>query len=128
MEPVKLETLPASTGLRIQVSGVPPTGAKSRVETHIKLCLALVDGNGRKLSHWRYLALPQHLLPRDRQRMAGQQRSPQPACAPAEVLTLEAAVVCASAPSVAIEMCNSCVAREVRRALGSAHQARDYRR
>ena len=61
--------LPA-TGLNLRILGIPLTGAKSRVETHIKLCLQLVDDNERRVARWQSLRLPQRLLARDRSRAA----------------------------------------------------------
>ena len=156
--------LPA-TGLNLRILGIPLTGAKSRVETHIKLCLQLVDDNERRVARWQSLRLPQRLLARDRSRAAHALRhsagtwpapcmppsadqapaltatetarkggdAPPPHPAPprpsgsdmmqlpdATALSLDASVVCASAPDVPVDMCASCVRREVRkRAMGA---------
>ena len=151
--------------------GIPATGAKSRVETHIKLTIQLVDGRvrcsgghggparvptgllttvamddaarsqGQKVRGYEYLRLPEYALISNRPRLLGSRNGKLRASTPlssarplltrrcartlglgagttappaeANVLSLQAEVVCASAPGFPISVCNNCVTREV---------------
>ena len=68
--------------LQVKILGIPPSGAKSRVETQIKLCLQLltplasagygptfgllISFKGEKVTTWKYLRIPDELLPSDK--------------------------------------------------------------
>lgn len=56
--------------MQIRVLGIPTTGAKSRVETQIKLCVQLLSATGDKVSKWDHLVLPEHLVQKDRVKSA----------------------------------------------------------
>ncbi|KAI8374610.1 uncharacterized protein BYT42DRAFT_413220 [Radiomyces spectabilis] len=105
--------------LQIRVLGVPNTGAKSRVETQIKLCIQLLTAKGTKVSCWSYLKLPEELLAKSRLRKNQQQQRVLDGSVASmisdesKVLSLEARVVCASDPDKTIRMCAGCVRREV---------------
>ncbi|KAI7864623.1 hypothetical protein BDF14DRAFT_1884209 [Spinellus fusiger] len=106
---------------QIRVLGLPLTGAKSRVETQIKLCLQLVNPSGDRSSHWPTLYLPEHLVAKEKLK----RKLPKPTEDPlgardkgmveADALFLEAAVVCDSHADKEIIMCASCVHRERKR-------------
>lgn len=111
--------------------GLPHTGAKSRVETQIKICLQLVDTAGELATSWSHIKLPEHLVAKDKLKRknqaanGGQQQQKYQAQAEDksssltsvtdhnQVLILEAAVVCDGQPDNEIIMCTSCVHREV---------------
>ncbi|KAI8070376.1 hypothetical protein BC940DRAFT_253898 [Gongronella butleri] len=103
----------------VRVLGLPSTGAKSRVETQIKICLQLTNGAGDLAMNWSHLMLPEHMVARDKLKRKAQ-KSDHPsddklALNDADVLKLEAAVVCDSHPDNEIIMCTSCVHRERKR-------------
>ncbi|KAL1917897.1 uncharacterized protein VTP21DRAFT_3731 [Calcarisporiella thermophila] len=110
--------------LRIRFLGIPEQGAKSRVETQIKLTLQLARacGNSMKAWPWTHVRLPERMMARKkhaarhmtRQRLAGQKQS----CYVEEknILRLEAALLCACDPYRVVLACRSCVYRERRRA------------
>ncbi|KAG2179600.1 hypothetical protein INT44_006448 [Umbelopsis vinacea] len=120
-----------SKKLQIRVLGVPETGAKSRVETQIKLCMQLVTDKGEKVPLWSHLKLPEHMVARDKLK-----RSALMAAATGEgngkiaitamdgsilslnsskLLHLDARVICASDPSKKVITCFGCIQRERRR-------------
>ncbi|CEP14241.1 hypothetical protein [Parasitella parasitica] len=116
-----------SNHLEIRILGVPSTGAKSRVETQIKLCIQLMTANDRKVQDWAFIRLGENMLARSRlrknqqQQQQQQQRSLDGSVATmvsdeSKVLRLEAQVVCSSNTAQPIRMCAGCVRREKKRA------------
>lgn len=99
----------------IRVLGLPHTGAKSRVETQIKICLQLVDTAGELATNWSHIKLPEHLVAKDKLKRKNQKygADEKASLTDNQVLTLEAAVVCDGQPDNEIIMCTSCVHREV---------------
>ncbi|KAI9247643.1 hypothetical protein BY458DRAFT_560347 [Sporodiniella umbellata] len=111
-------------GMQIRVLGVPQTGAKSRVETQIKLCIQLVTDSGDKAQRWSHLKLPEHMVSKEklkRQTMLstlGNSTIPgteNPDIQPQNVLYLSARVICASDPSRKVATCSGCIQRERKR-------------
>lgn len=103
--------------LQIDILGVPNTGAKSRVETQIKLCIQLMTGNDKKVTDWSHIRIGENMLARSRLRK-NQQKSLDGSVATmvsdeSSILQLEAKVVCASNTDHPIRMCVGCVRREV---------------
>ncbi|GAN11407.1 conserved hypothetical protein [Mucor ambiguus] len=116
-------TQSSNNRLQIRILGVPNTGAKSRVETQIKLCIQLMTGNEKKVQDWSYIRLSDSMLARSRLRknQQQQQKSMDGSVATmvsdeSKVLRLEAQVVCASSTDQPIRMCVGCVRRERKRA------------
>ncbi|KAF7722324.1 SPT3 Dosage dependent suppressor of Ty-induced promoter mutations-like protein [Apophysomyces ossiformis] len=117
-------------GMQIRVLGVPQTGAKSRVETQIKLCIQLVTGDGDKAQWWSHLKLPEHMVAKDKLKrqimlstspngskiasIAGLDNSNLP-IKPEKMLFLSARVICASDPSRKVVTCLGCIQRERKR-------------
>jgi hypothetical protein len=103
------------TPWHIRVLGLPHTGAKSRVETQIKICVQLVDSGGELATNWSHLKLPEHMVAKDKLKRKNQKYGAEEKASltDSQVLTLEAAVVCDSHPDNEIIMCTSCVHREV---------------
>ncbi|OAD06165.1 hypothetical protein MUCCIDRAFT_78777 [Mucor lusitanicus CBS 277.49] len=101
----------------IRVLGLPHTGAKSRVETQIKICLQLVDTAGELATNWSHIKLPEHLVAKDKLKRKNQKygADEKASLTDNQVLTLEAAVVCDGQPDNEIIMCTSCVHRERKR-------------
>ncbi|KAK4511049.1 uncharacterized protein ATC70_012258 [Mucor velutinosus] len=101
----------------IRVLGLPHTGAKSRVETQIKICLQLVDTTGELATNWSHIKLPEHLVAKDKLKRKNQKygADEKASLTDNQVLTLEAAVVCDGQPDNEIIMCTSCVHRERKR-------------
>ncbi|KAI8335254.1 hypothetical protein EDC96DRAFT_450740 [Choanephora cucurbitarum] len=99
----------------IRVLGLPHTGAKSRVETQIKICLQLADTQGELATQWSHLKLPEYLVAKDKLKKKNQKNSVEDktSIVDAQMLTLEATVVCDGQPDREIIMCPSCVHREV---------------
>lgn len=108
----------SDNGLQIRVLGVPNTGAKSRVETQIKLCIQLMTKD-KKVMDWSYIRIGETMLARSRLRKNQQVKSLDGSVATmvsdeSKILQLEAKVVCASNTDQPIRMCVGCVRREVR--------------
>jgi hypothetical protein len=101
--------------LQIRVLGVPQTGAKSRVETQIKLCLQLVTDKGEKVPLWSHLRLPEYMVAKEKLKTKNARNPPDHAMNINEkgVLNLEATVVCASDIPKKVLTCLGCVQREV---------------
>jgi hypothetical protein len=104
--------------LQIRVLGVPNHGAKSRVETQIKLCIQLLTSTGTKVPSWSYLRLPETMLARSKLRKSQQQKLLDGSVATmvsdeSKVLTLDARVICSTDASRTVRMCTGCVRREV---------------
>ncbi|CAG8454058.1 8971_t:CDS:2 [Scutellospora calospora] len=100
-------------GLQIRVLGVPQTGAKSRVETQIKLCLQLVTDKGEKVPLWSHLRLPEYMVAKEKLKTKNA-RNPQDSAmniSEKGVLNLEATVVCASEMPKKVLTCLGCVQR-----------------
>ncbi|CDH49582.1 related to spt23-suppressor of tyretrotransposon [Lichtheimia corymbifera JMRC:FSU:9682] len=135
-------------GLHIRVIGAPD---KSRVETQTRLCIQLVTGSGTKVTDWPYLKLPERLLAHSRLKRAAQHQQQQELhdkqraqplsslmskhSSPSQnnddsvdedALHLDAKVVCASQPDVAVKVCQGCIQRERKRAERS--KTSDYNR
>ncbi|OAD70632.1 hypothetical protein PHYBLDRAFT_79537 [Phycomyces blakesleeanus NRRL 1555(-)] len=115
---------PTTKGMQIRVLGVPQTGAKSRVETQIKLCIQLVTDDGDKSQWWSHLKLPRHMVAKERLK----RQSLVPAVSnnikmdstdllvkPERTLFLSARVICASNPSKKVVTCLGCIQRERKR-------------
>ncbi|RIA92219.1 hypothetical protein C1645_82014 [Glomus cerebriforme] len=104
-------------GLQIRVLGVPQTGAKSRVETQIKLCLQLVTDKGEKVPLWSHLRLPEYMVAKEKLKTKNARNPPDHAMNISEkgVLNLEATVVCASDMPKKVLTCLGCVQRERKR-------------
>lgn len=104
--------------MHIRVLGIPRTGAKSRVETQIKLCIQLVTDGGNKTQQWSYLKLSEKMVTKakvqqQQRQQQQQQRKGEPSLDIEKVLFLHARVVCASDPSRKVTTCRGCVQREV---------------
>ncbi|CAI2166247.1 2979_t:CDS:10 [Funneliformis geosporum] len=103
-------------GLQIHVLGVPQTGAKSRVETQIKLCLQLVTDKGEKVPLWSHLRLPEYMVAKEKLKTKNARNPPdQMNILEKGVLNLEATVVCASEIPKKVLTCLGCVQRERKR-------------
>ncbi|KAI8334517.1 hypothetical protein EDC96DRAFT_15565 [Choanephora cucurbitarum] len=113
-----------SEHLEIRILGVPKTGAKSRVETQIKLCIQLMTKDEKKVLDWSHIRLSESMLARSKLRRNQQKQQSKAIDGPmlsmvsdeSKVLDLEAKVICASNTDHPIRMCASCVGRERRRA------------
>ncbi|KAI7862922.1 hypothetical protein BDF14DRAFT_1848855 [Spinellus fusiger] len=107
--------------LYIRIGGIPKKGAKSRVETQIKLSIQLLTKKGTCATSWRYLRLPEKTLTRSKLQKS-LHSSFQDKYAldlhtnDSEILDMEARVVCESDPHKKVEMCARCVRRERKRA------------
>ncbi|KAI8874999.1 hypothetical protein K501DRAFT_79973 [Backusella circina FSU 941] len=110
-------TTTPETPWHIRVLGLPHTGAKSRVETQIKICVQLVDSGGELTTNWSHLKLPEHMVAKDKLKRKNQKYGAEEKASltDSQVLSLEAAVVCDSHPDNEIIMCTSCVHRERKR-------------
>lgn len=107
-----------SDSLQIRVDGIPDSGAKSRVETQIKLCVSLTSKDGTKAPYWSYIRIADSMLARSKLRKSQQQKLLDGSAAAmvsdeSKVLDLEARVVCESDETKKIKMCQGCVRREV---------------
>ncbi|KAJ3373851.1 hypothetical protein GGF31_008736 [Allomyces arbusculus] len=131
--PLGLPGAPLTTDFppyQIRILGIPPTGAKSRVETQIKLCLQLVSPTGELVTRYQQVRLPDILIANERWRRHGASRAspsssstesgngaaPATAAIEPDVLTLHGTVICASDPKRVVTVCHGCVQREAKRA------------
>ncbi|KAL1922909.1 uncharacterized protein VTP21DRAFT_9285 [Calcarisporiella thermophila] len=101
-------------GLSIRVCNIPQTGARSRVETQIKLCLQLMDGDEKVVRTWSYVRLPYELVSKEKTRKT-QKNVEITDLDEFTVLNLEVTVVCANDPNRRVIACTSCVKRERKR-------------
>lgn len=110
--------------MQIRVLGVPQTGAKSRVETQIKLCIQLVTDDGDKAQRWSHLKLPGPLVAKEKlkrqilissngSKIANISGLENTTLLPEKVLYLSARVICASDPNRKVTTCIGCIQREV---------------
>lgn len=101
------------------MDGIPNSGAKSRVETQIKLLISLTTKHGEKVPCWSYIRITESLLARSKLRKNQQQKLLDGSAATmvsddSKVLELDARVVCETDEKKRIQMCQGCVRREVR--------------
>ncbi|KAI9017959.1 hypothetical protein CLU79DRAFT_837450 [Phycomyces nitens] len=113
--------IPSPDDLHINILGIPDEGAKSRVETQIKLSIQLLTKDGAKATAWPYLRLPEKTLAKSKLRKHldcsyQDERAPALLSDESKVLTLEARVICESDPAKKVTMCVGCVRRERKRA------------
>ncbi|KAL0080372.1 hypothetical protein J3Q64DRAFT_1759726, partial [Phycomyces blakesleeanus] len=113
--------IPSTDDLHINILGIPDEGAKSRVETQIKLSIQLLTKDGTKATAWPYLRLPEKTLAKSKLRKHldcsyQDERAPALLSDESKVLTLEARVICESDPTKKVTMCVGCVRRERKRA------------
>lgn len=116
--------------MQIRVLGVPQTGAKSRVETQIKLCIQLVTDDGDKAQWWSHLKLPEHMVAKDKLKRPQillpannkatattviVDNNNSASIKPEKMLYLSARVICASDPSRKVVTCLGCIQRERKR-------------
>lgn len=111
----------SSDELEIRVEGIPDTGAKSRVETQIRLSIQLTSKNGVKVPYWSYLRINESMLAKSKLKKSQYQKLLDGTTAAmvsdeSRVLDLEARVVCESDENKIIKMCQGCVRRERKRA------------
>ncbi|KAL0137743.1 hypothetical protein V8B55DRAFT_1531533 [Mucor lusitanicus] len=114
----KQEAERSDTGLQIRVLGVPQTGAKSRVETQIKLCIQLVTDGGDKAQWWSHLKLPENMVTKDKLKKSSNNSNVNEnglPVNPEKALYLQARVLCASDPSKKVVTCLGCIQRERKR-------------
>ncbi|KAF9120661.1 SPT3 Dosage dependent suppressor of Ty-induced promoter mutations-like protein [Mortierella sp. 14UC] len=105
--------------LRVNITGVPSQGAKSRVETQIKLGIQLVNQNNERIGAWTHIKLPEHMVAKEKNKSVNAKNvGPEvyEALNNGTCLSLEAAVVCQSDKTKVIQTCTGCVLRERKRA------------
>ncbi|KAG1146394.1 hypothetical protein G6F37_007239 [Rhizopus arrhizus] len=99
----------------IRVNGISPTGARSRVETQIKLSIQLVPKDDTPCN-WSYLRVPKHLLAKPKSKKATQkQQKFIDLHDGSKILDLEAKVICESNTNKKIKMCQGCRKRAERK-------------
>ncbi|KAI8077686.1 uncharacterized protein BX664DRAFT_362479 [Halteromyces radiatus] len=111
----------SSGDYHIRVLGIDEQGAKSRVETQIRLYLELTNGQGEKVQQWSHLRLPEPLLTLKRRatnkRKSNEDLDDENHVIPEEaILHLRASVICESDIHRKVKMCQRCVWREWKRA------------
>lgn len=103
-----------TTGMSINIIGIPQNGAKSRVETQIKLGIQLI-GKAGKVTDYSHLRLPSHMVAKERLRKNSMPTDALPQDDSKGILSLEATVFCSSDPSKDVLTCASCIQRERKR-------------
>ncbi|KAJ9068387.1 SPT3 Dosage dependent suppressor of Ty-induced promoter mutations-like protein [Entomophthora muscae] len=98
---------------KLKVSGIPLSGARSRVETQIKLCLKLISTEGGSIQEWSHIRLPYFMTVGERGRriVKGSSRNVMEE----RVLNLRVWVVCATDTKRRVKVCNGCIHRERKR-------------
>jgi hypothetical protein len=105
--------------------GIPPQGAKSRVETQIKLDLQLLHSGTQDLvkGAYDYLKLPSYGVSKEKFRLPNLKgitlKSIINIDGPKDItvdkiLHLEASVVCTTQPTKTVFICEGCILREVK--------------
>ncbi|KAF9185090.1 SPT3 Dosage dependent suppressor of Ty-induced promoter mutations-like protein [Haplosporangium sp. Z 767] len=105
--------------LQVNITGVPLQGAKSRVETQIKLGIQLVNQQNERIGAWTHIKLPEFMVAKEKnKRINAKNIGPEviEALNNGTCLNLEASVVCQSDRSKVIQTCTGCVLRERKRA------------
>ncbi|KAG0257343.1 hypothetical protein BG011_004017 [Mortierella polycephala] len=103
----------------VNITGVPLQGAKSRVETQIKLGIQLVNQQNERIGAWTHIKLPEFMVAKEKnKRVNAKNIGPEviEALNNGTCLNLEASVVCQSDRSKVIQTCTGCVLRERKRA------------
>ncbi|KAH7060281.1 hypothetical protein BKA57DRAFT_371404, partial [Linnemannia elongata] len=109
----------------VNITGVPSQGAKSRVETQIKLGIQLVNQNNERIGAWTHIKLPEYMVAKEKNKSVNAKNVGTYqlflifflyVLGPVAVALLEAAVVCQSDKSKVIQTCTGCVLRERKRA------------
>ena len=110
---------------KLSLIGIPPGGAKSRVETQIKLDLQLVHPISSEfvVNTYDYLKLPSYGVSKEKFRMNNLKDVPKDVDSE-RILHLDASVVCTSQPTRSVFICEGCILRERKRAL----RKKDYKR
>ncbi|KAG0234154.1 hypothetical protein BGW41_001206 [Actinomortierella wolfii] len=106
-------------GLRVNIVGIPAQGAKSRVETQIKLGIQLVNQNNELVGLWTHMRLPDYMVAKEKNKQINAKNlGPEviQALNNGTCLSLDASVVCQSDRSKVIQTCTGCVLRERKRA------------
>ncbi|KAI8140818.1 hypothetical protein BJV82DRAFT_519531 [Fennellomyces sp. T-0311] len=106
--------------MQIRILGIPESGAKSRVETQIKLCVQLLTSQGTKVPQWSFVRLPEFMLARSKLRKTQQRKQLANKlgvvdCDESKVLSLSATVFCVSDPERKLRMCAGCRKRAERK-------------
>lgn len=103
--------------LAIMFPSLPEGGAKSRVETQVRVTVDLADSSSSsdpakydRVGSWKWLQLPRGTATKRRTRKQGK-IDPEPQ----DILHLSATVTCASAPHNRVHSCTSCQTREAKR-------------
>ena len=106
----------SSSYLKICILGINQNGAKSRVETQIKLCLQLVTEKGEKVTCWSHLQLPECMVAKEKFKIKNSKNPSEYSSniSRDQILNLEASVVCASDTTRKVLTCVGCVQREVK--------------
>ncbi|KZV69939.1 hypothetical protein PENSPDRAFT_752984 [Peniophora sp. CONT] len=100
------------SALQLLTPNLPESGAKSRVETQIRVTLDLAQPTApfARVGSWKWLRLPTGTATKKRTRKEGK-IDPQPE----DILQLSCDVTCASAPHARVVCCSSCQNRESKR-------------
>ncbi|KAF9935711.1 hypothetical protein BGZ65_003137, partial [Modicella reniformis] len=109
----------SQNGLRVNITGIPLQGAKSRVETQIKLGIQLVNQQNERIGAWTHIKLPEYMVAKEKNKRINAKNIPPEvfdALNNGLYLNLEASVVCQSDKSKVIQTCTGCVLRERKRA------------
>ncbi|CAK5265666.1 unnamed protein product [Mycena citricolor] len=103
--------------LALMFPSLPEGGAKSRVETQIRVTVDLADFSSsadpskyNRVGSWKWLQLPRGTATKRRTRKQGK-IDPDPM----DVLHLTAAVTCSTSPNNRVYSCSSCQSREAKR-------------
>ncbi|KAI0744262.1 hypothetical protein C8Q80DRAFT_1185902 [Daedaleopsis nitida] len=105
------------SNLPIMFPSLPESGAKSRVETQIRLTVDLAHASSSgeplkydKVGSWKWLRLPKGTTTKKRTRKEGKVDAPAE-----DSLYLTAEITCATPPHTRVTVCSSCQAREAKR-------------
>ncbi|GAO49957.1 hypothetical protein SAICODRAFT_27881 [Saitoella complicata NRRL Y-17804] len=113
--------MPDDRDYLLNIIGIPDHGAKSRVETQIKITLQLCSSSGMPL-RYTHLQLPEYAIAKEKLKVRNM-KEPAKGWRPENIAVLEALVVCAS-DGREVTICAGCIQRERKR----AQRKKEYKR
>lgn len=66
MHELPFSIIPSFNSLRVNITGIPGQGAKSRVETQIKLGIQLVNQQSELVGAWTHIKLPEYMVAKEK--------------------------------------------------------------
>ena len=97
---------------KLRILGIPENGAKSRVETQVRLELELLNESENRITKYQWLRIRPYAVAKAKLKLESLKEKPQN-FTPQNTVLLEASVVCATEPHRVVNICSGCILREV---------------